>query len=172
MARPAVFITCSICNKIFKRKRVRQLFCCLSCGEKGKNHPRSRSVKKITVICDTCGREFDKWPCLVTKNVNLKHYCNAKCRKSAMKLGKTSYGFKRTTGSPLNPYRRCMKNGKYVYEHRWLMEQKLGRPLLKREHVHHINGNPKDNSLENLELLSRSDHAKIHRTCRSGCLAW
>lgn len=85
-----------------------------------------------------------------------------------MRMGDTTYGFKKTTGSPLNPYRRCMKEGKFVYEHRWLMEQKIGRKLEKNEHVHHINGDPKDNRIENLEILSNSDHAKTHFGKKSG----
>lgn len=79
-----------------------------------------------------------------------------------MKEGKTPYGFKKTTGSPLNPYRRVVKDGKFVYEHRWIMEQFIGRKLKYSEHVHHINGNPKDNRIENLEILTRSEHAKKH----------
>jgi len=162
MARPAVFIHCNMCNKLFKRKRVKQTFCSLMCGEKGKKFVQTRFAKKIKVRCSTCNCEFEKWPCLFRKTINLKHYCNPICGNLSMRSGKTSYGFKKTTGSPLNPYRRCMKEGKYVYEHRWLMEQHIGRKLLKNEHVHHINGNTTDNRIENLEILSNSDHAKIH----------
>jgi hypothetical protein len=51
-------------------------------------------------------------------------------------------------------------------EHRYVMEQHIGRPLQTKEHVHHLNHNTLDNRIENLELLSASDHAKIHSAKR------
>lgn len=47
----------------------------------------------------------------------------------------------------------CDQRG-YYPEHRFVMEQHLGRYLLKTEVVHHINRNVKDNRIENLELFS------------------
>jgi hypothetical protein len=37
-------------------------------------------------------------------------------------------------------------------EHRYVMEQKLGRKLIDRENVHHIDGNKTNNAPENLEI--------------------
>jgi HNH endonuclease len=44
-------------------------------------------------------------------------------------------------------------------QHRYMMEQQLGRELFDHENVHHKNGDRKDNRLENLELWSKSQPA-------------
>lgn len=51
----------------------------------------------------------------------------------------------------------------YIYEHRAVMEQYVGRYLNQWETVHHINEIKSDNRLENLFLCSHAEHSAIHR---------
>ena len=43
-------------------------------------------------------------------------------------------------------------------QHRFAMEQHLGRTLDSNEDVHHINGIKTDNRLDNLRLMSHGEH--------------
>jgi hypothetical protein len=56
-------------------------------------------------------------------------------------------------------YRIVYREGRRIPEHRFIMEQRLGRPLMSEETVHHLNGVRDDNRPENLELWSSSQPA-------------
>lgn len=49
------------------------------------------------------------------------------------------------------------------HEHRRVMEAYLGRILNRNEIVHHIDGNKHNNSVENLIVVTQSEHCKLHK---------
>lgn len=64
------------------------------------------------------------------------------------------YAYARTPGHP-----HASKHGSYVAVHRLVIEQHLGRFLLPTEVVHHIDDDPQNNSIENLQVFaSNGDH--------------
>lgn len=70
----------------------------------------------------------------------------------------TGYGYAKRY-LPTHPHADA---GGYVPEHRLVMEGEIGRYLLPTELVHHKNKDKLDNRPENLEIVTKSQHGKIH----------
>jgi transcriptional regulator with XRE-family HTH domain len=50
----------------------------------------------------------------------------------------------------------------YIAEHVLVMEKHLGRFLNRDEVVHHKDGDKSNNNIDNLEILTKAEHNKIH----------
>lgn len=134
-------------------------------------------IKDNQFICNNCKKDFE-----VLKNLQIRfrskhHFCSKKCFYEGRDQGKscrvyatfnshhlwTSGRHKEKNGYvrvsvPLS-YPGAKKSGinktsGRIFEHRFVIQNILGRILLKSETVHHKNGKRDDNRIENLELRS------------------
>lgn len=117
---------------------------------------QKRSRIGAVLKCVLCQKDFR----VPTYRAKKAKYCSRSCLAKVHLDQFSQYRFKKT-GKPKHTYKTITVNGKQVREHRHLMEQHLGRKLESWEHVHHINGNSHDNRIENLAVLSNSEHQKI-----------
>ena len=74
----------------------------------------------------------------------------------------------RTIFMPEHP--RAMKGNwdGYVYEHIVVAEKMIGRPLKDDECIHHLDFNRSNNRQDNLIVLLKSQHSKLHLWLSSG----
>lgn len=109
--------------------------------------------------CNECGRIY--------RPVRFgSHYCSRECRWK--NNGKNQGQYKDHEvwwlGSKGYIEGKVWRNGKCIWirQHRWVMEQYLGRPLSRREIPHHKNEDKTDNRIENLELKEYGEHTTYH----------
>lgn len=56
----------------------------------------------------------------------------------------------------------------YAYEHRLKASEREGRMLGPTEHVHHRDLNPLNNEIDNLLVLTRGQHRRLHNLLKKG----
>jgi len=67
-----------------------------------------------------------------------------------------------TTARRIRP-RMLRRDGRKIYEQRWVMEQHLGRRLRRDEFVFCINGDYRDVRIENMRIITASEYGRISR---------
>jgi hypothetical protein len=128
---------------------------------------RWNGERKIEKSCDFCKKVF-------SAHISLdKKFCSKKCYSNyqkgltgdkavSWKGGRIRYGKNNAYWAihqPHHPYADCKG---YVMEHRLVMEKKIKRFLAPLEIVHHINNNSLFNEIDNLQIMSKVDHARLH----------
>lgn len=150
-------ISCVVCNRTFYKRpwliaKQSTTTCSRECASKYKilNNPIGNC------ICENCGKSYRTNPSYIKRTPHQKRFCSKECvieyrhsHPNNLRIGAGGY----LEGSVA---------GKYFRLHRKIMEEHLGRKLNRDEHVNHINGNKLDNRIENLEVLSHSEHMKLH----------
>lgn len=119
-------------------------FCSVSC---------SKRRQTPLPLCPVCG--------IASVKEKRTNFCSKACR-AASKVGSRvsngdGYWMVYHPGHPM------AGPNNYVPEHRYVMAESLGRVLDAEEIVHHINHDPTDNRLENLQLTTRAEHRRLHR---------
>lgn len=111
--------------------------------------------------CDYCGNEFLTYNCY-EKRGRKHRFCCKKCEAEFKKLNNTREQWRGGHIGKSTGYFYIRIDGKDIGEHILIMEKALGRRLNSSEVVHHINGIKTDNRLENLQLMTASEHLKLH----------
>lgn len=145
----------------YKLSKSKQFYCCWDHYKKD---------KRITLRCENC-KKIILFKKSRLKIKNAGRFCSKSCRakkttcghkNSQWKGGKTKSKGYVLIHAPGHKY--ASKN--YVEEHRLVMERKIGRYLRTDEIVHHINGIKNDNRVENLQIMTPSEHSIHHNNLR------
>ena len=120
----------------------------------------------MQIICDNCKKYFKTYPSYL-KRVRKNRFCSRKCEADFKKLNNSLEHWEGGTISKSTGYKYIEFEGKQIEEHRLVMMKHLGRKLKSNEHVHHINENKLDNRIENLMLLTASQHKRLHNLKKS-----
>lgn len=135
---------------------------CKKCG--------SPELAKGRRICKYCNRERSKkYYSNEKRKAKLNSFCAA-CKelfhawREKQILCGSCYKDSVNTGFEPNKYVFNPKKSDHV--HRKMAEDLIGRKLSKNEVVHHVDENPKNNSLDNLWVMSRYHHGRLHAFLR------
>lgn len=161
-----------------------------TCPECGKEfwRPSSDSKYKTTAYCSrNCngkarGREWAKHGYKGSQARTPESYLKSAMRGAKNPAWKGGATYRKRKGNYADQsikYVRCpqefitmARTDGYVMEHRLIVAQAIGRPLLRSEVVHHKNHDATDNRLENLELFASNRDHKLYEHHGSPAPIW
>lgn len=127
-------------------------FCSTSCSLKFRH-----KNKIIYIKCPVCGKQFRKNN---PKDGVARKHCSIECYNKIRKINLPKYSYPK---KEKKNYQTKKIQGKVILKHRWVMEQHLGRKLSRHEVVHHIDGDRHNNNIENLMVMTQSEHLKLEQ---------
>ena len=161
---------CSECGKVGQTHwSHNQVTCSRKCYSKrrsriyiGSKHPQWKGgVCNTKKKCELCKKSFF--------GLLKRKFCSRSCQVRFKSLGSKNPRWKGGRIKDKDGYITLLKpnhpNAKksgYILEHRFILSEILGRPLLKNEIIHHKNEIKDDNRLENLLLMSKKEHDRFH----------
>lgn len=153
LCKPKVELRCETCGKIFTRHKSQSVgakYCSYACKDGNPDY-------RATISERTSGEGNGYWKGGLTAHID-------------------GYIYELCKGHPL-----AFKSNGYVLQHRLVVERYLITCMPESEHlveingmqvldpkaeIHHIDQNRTNNTLENLQVLSKSEHSKLHNALR------
>lgn len=170
---------CIVCNTVFSSYNKNPLFCSNVCRAKSLEDPLNAKSGEVIAFYQSGGtleEAAQHFECSykVIRNILIR---NKIPRRVAAK--RDQFGSKNTMwkgGKQKNkagyilvskPDHPCASKNGLIMEHRLVMEGHIGRYLTSQECVHHKNFIKDDNRIENLQLMTHSEHKALHNRLRA-----
>lgn len=149
------------------KKRCKNTFCNVRCKSTWHNHNRVLPPN-VDYKCEVCKKRVRKYvsPSRIASGQDTLQFCSRTCA-GVGRRGKKHHQWTGGTHIDKDGYVMVSRSDHpdansrgYVRQHRLFMEEHIGRRLMKTEVVHHINDDPADNRIENLQLYKNNAEHK------------